>query len=64
MSTIQELDKRLEKSADDFAAAMREHIQASSCDGATREALDEIARQTFYALRETQKEIVRYLESK
>ena len=62
--TIQELDGQLVKTADEFAAAMRECVQSSSCDSATKEALDEIARQTFYALRETQKEIVRYVESK
>ena len=64
MPSIQELDKRQQKAADDFAAASKEQIQTSSCDKPTREVLDEIARQAFYALRETQKEIVRYLESK
>lgn len=56
-----ELQTRFSEVADDFSSSVQSYLADCSCDADTKNALDEIARQSFYALRETQEAIIKYL---
>lgn len=57
-----ELKQNFEKISDDFSIAVKDCLSNSLCGEETKIALNEIARQTFYALCETQKLIIEYLD--
>lgn len=61
--TIKELDDRLSKVVDDFAAEMSGQYDNYSKEAASRADISELSRQTFYALNEFRKEIINYLKS-
>lgn len=57
-----ELKQGFEKTANDFSIAVQDCLKTSSCDEETKIALNEIARQMFYTIHETQELIVKYLD--
>lgn len=59
--TVEELTARFENTSDDFANAVQTTLKDSPCDAETKATLDEVARQAFYALRETQQAVIEYL---
>lgn len=61
---VTDLDKKLSNIADDFASEVQMHLRTSSCSPDTIDALDEIARQLFYALRGYKDAIVEYERSR
>ena len=58
---ISALKLRFSNASDDFASSVQSYLKDCACDQETKSALDEIARQSFYALRETQTAIIDYL---
>lgn len=50
------------QSSEQFSSAVQNYLSSCPCDADTKAALDEIARQCFYALTETQNAIMKYIE--
>ena len=61
--SLDELRIKFEEANNYFSSATQAYLASSNCDADTRYALDEIARQTFYAIAETQSAILQYLQS-
>lgn len=62
--TIKELDQRLTLVLEDFSSEMRSEYDDYSNEPVTGGDIAQLSRQTFYALDEFRKEIIKYLESK
>lgn len=60
--TKDEMKSKFEEASEQFSLAVQNYLADCSCDSDTKAALDEIARQCFYALCETQDAIVKYIE--
>lgn len=60
--TLNELQNKLTEVNEAYSFAAQTYLATSQCDPDTRNALDEIARQTFYAIVETQNAILEYLK--
>lgn len=60
--TLNELQNKLTDVNEAYSFAAQTYLATSQCDPDTRNALDEIARQTFYAIVETQNAILEYLK--
>lgn len=61
--TLNELQEKLAEVNEAYSLAAQTYIATCQCDQDTRNALDEIVRQTFYAIAETQNAILEYLKS-
>lgn len=61
--TIKELDQRLTLVLEDFSSEMRSEYDDYSNEPVTGGDIAQLSRQTFYALDEFRKEIIKYLES-
>ena len=61
--TLNQLTKKLDDISDIFSRETQFILSTSHCDEDTKLALDDIARQTFYALSQTQSAIIDYLKS-
>ena len=59
--TLPELEKDFECSLNEFSFSAQTFLGNSQCDTDTKEALDYISRQFFFALQDTQRAIVEYL---
>lgn len=55
---VDNLQRRFEEINNAFSSSVQLYIASSQCDADTKLALDEIARQTFYAIVETQSAII------
>lgn len=61
--TLKKLSEKFDEINDYFSHETQFILAGSHCDEDTKIALDEIARQTFYAIAETQSAIINYLKS-
>ena len=61
---IRDLSKSFEQSADDFSSSFSSYLADSGLSSELKDVLDELSRQSFYALRETQKSLIQYLEER
>lgn len=61
--TIDELQEKFNSASEAYSLAAQTYLGTCQCDPDTRNALDEIARQTFYAIVETQNAILEYLKN-
>ena len=61
--TLNELQNKLTDVNEAYSLAAQTYIATCQCDQDTRNALDEISRQTFYAIVETQNAILEYLKN-
>lgn len=59
--TIKELDQRLTLVLEDFSSEMRSEYDDYSNEPVTGGDIAQLSRQTFYALDEFRKEIIKYL---
>ena len=59
---VNELKERFDEIDITFSSTVQNCLLSCQCDVDTRNALDEIARQAFYALAETQDAIIEYLK--
>ena len=62
--TIEELENKFSETRDFFGESVQAYLNQCACDADTRLALDEVARQAFHALAQTQSALIQYLESK
>ena len=62
--TIEELRTSFAETSEFFALTTQQYLSSCLCDEDARIALDEIARQAFHALVQTQNALLDYLESK
>ena len=60
--TVSELNSALEKIINDFSSEMRSNYKEGSNEPVTEHDINELARQTFYAMDAFRKKIVMYLE--
>lgn len=61
--TLKQLSEKFGDISDTFAHETQFMLSSSHCDEDTRIALDELSRQIFYALTETQDTLINYLKS-
>lgn len=59
--TLPELEKDFECSLTEFSFSAQAFLNTSKCTPDTKEALDHISKQFFFALQDTQRAIVEYL---
>ena len=59
--TVSQLNTNLEKILNDFSEGIRSNYHDGSTEPITEHDINEFARQTFYAMNEFRKEIVKYL---
>ena len=62
--TVAELENKFSETLDSFGESVQAYLNRCACDADTRLALDEVARQAFHALAQTQSALIEYLESK
>ena len=60
--TLNELQDKLTEVNEAYSFAAQTYLATCQCDTDTRSALDEIAKQAFYAIVETQNAILEYLK--
>lgn len=60
--TKDELKARLLEATDEFSYNVQTYLPTCNFDSEIKNALDEIARQSFYALRETQEALLEFLD--
>ncbi len=60
--TKTELKNEFTSALDTFSDTVQTYLNSCHCDEDTKMALDEIARQCFYALASTQEAIMKYIE--
>lgn len=60
--TVSELKDRFDRANNVFSSTVQDCLMSCHCDEDTRTALDEITRQAFYAIAETQDAIIEYLK--
>lgn len=60
--TKSDLKDAFAQSSEQFSLAVQQYLSSCHCDGDTKQALDEIARQFFFALVETQDAIMKFID--
>lgn len=60
--TIDELNRVLEKAVNDFSDGIHPNYPEGSSKPVTEHDINELARQTFYAMDEFRKNVVKYLK--
>lgn len=61
---ISDLQNKFTEASEHYSFAVQTYLGTCACDADTKYALDEISRQMFYALIETQNALIEYLKEK